>query len=79
MATKGKFIVFEGTDGSGKSTQMKMLGKYLKTKGIPVYGTHEPTESPFGALLRSCLTGAPLRRCSPPTASTISRTPSTDF
>ena len=57
MATKGKFIVFEGTDGSGKSTQMKMLGKYLKTKGIPVYGTHEPTESPFGALLRSCLTG----------------------
>ena len=57
MATKGKFIVFEGTDGSGKSTQMKMLGKYLKAKGIPVYGTHEPTESPFGALLRSCLTG----------------------
>lgn len=57
MATKGKFIVFEGTDGSGKSTQMKMLGKYLKSKGIPCYLTHEPTESPFGALLRSCLTG----------------------
>lgn len=57
MATKGKFIVFEGTDGSGKSTQMKMLGKYLKAKGISVYGTHEPTDSPFGALLRACLTG----------------------
>lgn len=57
MATKGKFIVFEGTDGSGKSTQMKMLGKYLKSKGVAVYGTHEPTDSPFGALLRSCLTG----------------------
>lgn len=57
MATKGKFIVFEGTDGSGKSTQMKMLMKFLKSKGIACYGTHEPTESPFGALLRSCLTG----------------------
>ena len=57
METKGKFIVFEGTDGSGKSTQMKMLGKYLKAKGVPCYPTHEPTDSPFGALLRSCLTG----------------------
>ena len=57
MATKGKFIVFEGTDGSGKSTQMKMLGKYLKSKGIACYPTREPTDSPFGALLRACLTG----------------------
>lgn len=57
METKGKFIVFEGVDGSGKSTQMKLLGKYLKEKGVPVFGTREPTDSPFGALLRSCLTG----------------------
>ena len=57
MATKGKFIVFEGTDGSGKTTQMKMLGKYLKAKGIACYATREPTDSPFGALLRACLTG----------------------
>ena len=54
---RGKFIVFEGTDGSGKSTQMKLLGKYLAGKGIPVYATHEPTESPFGAILRACMTG----------------------
>ncbi len=57
MPTKGKFIVFEGTDGSGKSTQMKLLGKYLQEKGVPCYFTHEPTDSPFGALLRSCLSG----------------------
>ncbi len=57
MANKGKLIVFEGTDGSGKSTQMKLLGKYLKGKGIVCYSTHEPTDSPFGALLRACLTG----------------------
>ena len=54
---RGKFIVFEGADGSGKSTQLKQLGKFLKERGIPVYATREPTDSPFGAMLRSCLTG----------------------
>ena len=54
---RGKFIVFEGADGSGKSTQLKQLFKYLKAKGIPCVSTREPTDSPFGALLRSCLTG----------------------
>ena len=54
---RGKFIVFEGTDGSGKSTQLKLLGKYLSARGVPVYLTHEPTDSPFGALLRSCMSG----------------------
>ena len=54
---RGKFIVFEGADGSGKSTQLKQLSKYLKAKGIPCISTREPTDSPFGALLRSCLTG----------------------
>lgn len=56
MANRGKFIVFEGTDGSGKSTQMKLLGKYLAAK-VPVYSTHEPTDSPFGALLHACMNG----------------------
>ncbi len=54
---KGKFIVFEGTDGSGKTTQMRMLGKYLEERGIPTFLTHEPTDSPFGSLLRACLSG----------------------
>ena len=58
MATRGKFIVFEGTDGSGKSTQIKMLKEYLERKGIPVFCTHEPTESPFGALVHACMKGS---------------------
>ena len=55
MHTKGKFIVFEGTDGSGKTTQMSLLGEYLKNKGIACELTREPTTSPFGQLLRDCL------------------------
>ena len=57
MKNRGKFIVFEGTDGSGKSTQMKMLASYLNEMGARCYLTHEPTDSPVGSLLRSCLTG----------------------
>ena len=57
MNGKGKFIVFEGTDGSGKSTQIKLLAKYLRGKGEDVFITCEPTDSPFGALIRTCLTG----------------------
>lgn len=57
MNEKGKFIVFEGTDGSGKSTQLKALVRYLGEKGVNCFVTHEPTDSPFGAILRSCLTG----------------------
>ena len=57
MATKGKFIVFEGCDGSGKSTQLKLLASYLESKGEEVYLTREPTDSPFGSLIHSCLTG----------------------
>ncbi len=57
MKTKGKFIVFEGIDGCGKSTQIKRLASYLEEKGIPCVTTCEPTGSAFGKLLRSCLTG----------------------
>ena len=54
---KGKFIVFEGIDGSGKSTQIKLLTQYLKEKGVNLYTTREPTDSPFGALAHQCMTG----------------------
>ena len=57
MKSKGKFIVFEGTDGSGKSTQIKFLSKYFKEKGVECYLTREPTDSPIGSLLHSCMTG----------------------
>ena len=50
-------IVFEGLDGSGKTTQMQLLVNYLESKGKKCYSTHEPTDSPFGMQLRSCLKG----------------------
>ena len=54
---RGKFIVFEGLDGSGKTTQMGMLVNYLESKGRACFSTREPTDSPFGEMLRSCLRG----------------------
>lgn len=57
MMNKGKFIVFEGIDGSGKSTQIKLLRNYLLSKGIDCYTTSEPTDSPFGSLIHQCMTG----------------------
>ncbi len=57
MDTRGKFIVFEGLDGSGKSTQMKLLSRYLEEHSVPNVCTHEPTDSPFGALVHGCMSG----------------------
>ena len=51
----GKFIVFEGLDGSGQSTQAELLFKYLKKQGRKVYLTSEPTGSLIGGLIRSQL------------------------
>ncbi len=42
-AYKGKFIVFEGLDGSGQSTQAKLLKAYLQRQGKKVLLTKEPT------------------------------------
>ncbi len=39
---KGKFITFEGSEGSGKSTQSKLLSRYLKRKGFGVVYLREP-------------------------------------
>jgi len=52
---EGKFIVFEGLDGSGKSTQAELLGKRLKEKLIKVHKTLEPTQYLIGGLIRSFL------------------------
>lgn len=54
---KGKFIVFEGIDGSGKSTQLKHLGSRLKKKNIIVHETAEPTDNAIGSLVRKILKG----------------------
>lgn len=49
------FIVFEGLDGSGKSTQISMLREKLKLMGRKVYVTAEPTNSATGGLIRDTL------------------------
>ncbi len=54
---KGMFIVFEGIDGAGKSTQVKILAEKLEKLGKKVYITAEPTALPSGVELRRVLSG----------------------
>jgi len=49
------FIVFEGLDGSGLSTQSFELKKWLEKKGYEVYLTKEPTDGLIGSLIRGVL------------------------
>lgn len=48
----GMFIVIEGIDGAGKSTQAKLLAKWFEEKGYDVVLTKEPTDTAFGKLIR---------------------------
>jgi len=50
-----RFIVFEGLDGSGKSTQAKLLAERLQAEGETVVLTSEPTNSSIGLFLRELL------------------------
>lgn len=54
---KGKFIAFEGIDGSGKSTQIRMLAEKLRRDGVKCLETREPTDSPIGSLVHNIMTG----------------------
>ena len=58
---RGRFIVFEGLDGAGKTTQIELLEAHLKQAGRTVYRTAEPTESVTGGLLRDALSGVSQR------------------
>lgn len=49
---KGKFLTFEGIDGSGKSTQLRMLSGNLRSRGVNVITTREPGGTPLGRRLR---------------------------
>jgi len=53
--TPGKFITFEGGEGSGKSTQARMLAERLRLRAIENVLTREPGGSPFAERLRKIL------------------------
>ncbi len=50
------YVCLEGIDGSGKSTQLDMLGQWLEEYGLEVLRVFEPTQSPPGKLIREILT-----------------------
>jgi dTMP kinase len=54
-ATNGFFIVMEGGDGAGKSTQVEALAEWIRAKGHEVVVTREPGATPIGKRLRSIL------------------------
>ncbi len=52
---KGKFIVFEGIDGSGKTTQLNLLAEDLRRRGFTVLDTREPGGTRVGEAIREIL------------------------
>jgi dTMP kinase len=54
----GTFITFEGVDGSGKSTQMRLLAAALRAQECEVLTTREPGGTPVGLKLRAALLDA---------------------
>ena len=55
MKKKGFFITFEGIDGSGKSTQIQKLAKFLEDNGFDIIMTREPGGSVGGEEIRNLL------------------------
>ena len=51
----GVFITFEGIDGCGKSTQLRLLAAELRVRGVQVVTTREPGGTPLGQKLRAAL------------------------
>lgn len=59
---QGKYVVIEGTDGSGKSTIGAEVIKRLEAEGIAVWAVHEPGSTPIGEAIRTIVKDASLER-----------------
>jgi dTMP kinase len=55
VPARGKFITFEGLDGSGKSTQLEKLARSLRAHGVPVTVTREPGGTSTGEKIREVI------------------------
>jgi dTMP kinase len=64
---EGRFISFEGIDGSGKSTQVRALAAHLRATGVDVVETREPGGAPGAELIRRLLVEGDPSRWSPET------------
>jgi dTMP kinase len=56
-AKPGRFLVLEGIDGAGTTTQVARLAERLRASKVPVRATREPSDGPVGVLVRQGLTG----------------------
>jgi dTMP kinase len=54
---RGRFVVVEGLDGAGTTTQAERLAAALRARGLAVELTKEPTNGPLGAVLRQAIEG----------------------
>jgi len=61
----GLFITLEGIDGTGKSTQLRLLVRHLKKRGLPVRATREPGGTKVGEQIRKILLASATTRLAP--------------
>lgn len=61
----GFLVSFEGAEGSGKSTQLALLGDYLQREGYPITITREPGGTPIGERIRDLLLSPDFQEMAP--------------
>ena len=62
MPSRGKYVVIEGNDGTGKSTQVELLRARLKNEGIESIEIHEPAGIPIADAIRTVIKNGDLDR-----------------